>query len=159
MITIALLAEYATIASGIALTLSVLFVGYELRVNARLTRASNAQALVEMSASFIVQIVQDRDTARFWNGGHPALDHLDELDHFRYLTLMNWWLIFHENIHFQYHKGLLDKDIYLAWDYELRAFVRKHGVENYWPEIRDGFRGGFAQYLDRVVVEREARGG
>jgi len=59
---IALLADVATIASGIALTLSVLFVGYELRVNAKLARASNAQSLVEISSSFISQIMQDRET-------------------------------------------------------------------------------------------------
>ena len=141
---IALLAEYATIASGIALTISVLFVGYELRVNARLARASNAQSLVEISTSFIVQIMHDRETARFWNVADAADHKMDDLDQYRYLTLMTWWLIFHENIHFQYQKRLLDKDIYLAWDYELRTFVRKHCVQNYWPEIRDGFRGRFA---------------
>jgi hypothetical protein len=118
---IALLADYATIASGIALTLSVLFVGYELRVNAKLARASNAQSLVEISTSFITQIMQDRETARFWTMGHADYCDLDEIDRFRYRTLLTWWLIFHENIHFQYPKGLLDKDIYLPWDYGIMS--------------------------------------
>lgn len=156
---ITLLAEFATIASGIALTLSVLFVGYELRVNAKLARASNAQSLVEISASFIGRIIQDRETARFWAIGHSGHRDMDELDQFRYLTLITWWLIFHENIHFQYHKQLLDKDIYLAWDYELRTFVRNHGLEIYWPRIRDGFQGSFARYLDRIVMAGEAQSG
>src|SRR5205814_2347013 len=82
------LADFATIASGIALTLSVLFVGYELRVNAKLARASNAQALVEISTSFISRIMQDRETARFWTVGHSEYREMDELDQFRYLTLM-----------------------------------------------------------------------
>ncbi len=148
---IALLAEFATIASGIALTLSVLFVGYELRVNAKLARASNAQSLVEISTSFITGIMQDRETARFWTMGHADYCDLDEIDRFRYLTLLTCWLIFHENIHFQYQKGLLDKDIYLAWDYELRSFIQKHSLQIHWSEIRDGFRGSFARYLDDVV--------
>jgi len=156
---ISLLADFATIASGIALTLSVLFVGYELRVNARLARASNAQSLVEISTSFIIGIMQNRETARFWTVGHSGFRDMDELDQTRYLTLITWWLIFHENIHLQYHKKLLDKDIYLAWDYELRTFIRNHCLQNYWPEIRDGFRGSFALYLDRVVMAGEAQSG
>lgn len=149
------LADFATIASGIALTLSVLFVGYELRVNARLARASNAQSLVELSTSLIAQVIQSRETSALWAGGLKPYPEMDELDRFRYRTLVTWWLIFHENIHFQFHKGLLDSDVYSAWDYELRAFIKSHHLESYWSEIRCGFQGAFAHHIDSIVKERD----
>src|SRR5687768_3898803 len=90
--------EYAQILGGVALVISVILLILELRVNNRLVRAANTQALVSLSSPFNLALIQDRKMAEFFARGASHLSQMDEVDRYRYKTLLIWWLIFHENV-------------------------------------------------------------
>ena len=91
-------ASIASIVQGVFVIISIAFIWFQLRENTRLTRASNTQTLVDLSSPFNLQLIQDREMARLWVQGASNYDTLDEIDKYRYYSLIAWWLILHENI-------------------------------------------------------------
>jgi len=92
------LASIATIIESVAVVISVFFIWREIHENTKLTRAVKSQSLVEISSPFNLQLIQDRKMAEFWLLGARKYADMDEVDQYRYRSLLAWWLILHENI-------------------------------------------------------------
>ena len=90
--------------------------------------------------------------------GAEDFSKLDEIDKYRYRSLINWWLNFYENIYFQWHGKLLDDRYYEAWSYALNALIKNQGFRIVWGEVRDTYDRDFASHIDRKVesVYRES---
>jgi hypothetical protein len=152
------LADLQTLASIVPLVqtlvfiISVFFVGYQIRENTRLTRAAKTQSLVELSSPFLLQLGQDRNMAELWVNGTKHYETLDAVDQFRYIQLLVWWLILHENIYYQYRSGLVDQQIYEGWQVELRAFIREKRLGLFWDkEMKRFFRTEFRQVVENLI--------
>src|SRR5687767_10087993 len=122
MASLQVVASIVTIIQGIFFVISVFFIWYQIRERNRLTRAANNQALVELASPFLLQLSQDRYLAELWVNGTKNYDTMDAVDQFRYIQLLAWWLILHENAYFQYRSGLLDKKTYQSWEIQLQDF-------------------------------------
>ena len=79
-------ANIAAIVQGIFVIISIGFIWYQLRENTRLTRAANTQRLVEISAPFYLQVIENREVAKLWLPGETEWNTLDEIDKRRYRT-------------------------------------------------------------------------
>jgi hypothetical protein len=150
-------ADVATILLSIVVGISVLFIWFQLRQQARLTRVANTQALVGLSSPFNMQLIQDRQTAELWVKGRRDFERMDEVDQYRYRMLLYWWLIFHENIFYQKQNDLLDEHIFASWAYDLENFVMQQNLKAHWDELRASFQPEFARHIDRLV-ERDKQG-
>lgn len=146
------LTSIATLIQTLFFIISVFFIGYQIREHNRLTRAANTQSLVALSSPFLLQLSQDRNLAELWLNGTKHYDTLDAVDQFRYIQLLFWWLILHENIFYQYHRGLVDQQIYQGWQVELRAFIREKQIGLFWDkEMKRFFRTEFRQVIEKLI--------
>src|SRR5437870_399998 len=132
-------ADVATILGALSLVFSVVILIRELRETNRLTRASNAQAMVEISGPFYLSMVQDRALAELFARSAQEYAEMDEIDRRRYRSLLVWWLIFYENIFYQHKMKLLDRHTFRPWWRDLRQFLRVQNVARYWDELKDLF--------------------
>lgn len=148
-------AYIATIFQGILLPVSLAFVWYQLRTQSRLTQAANTQSLVELSSPFNLLLIQDRDFARLWIHGPREFATMDEVDQFRFRNLITWWMIFHENIYYQWEKKLIDETTYRAWDSDLRKFVPMVDLLRHWPDFRYVCQKNFVTYVETLIPEDE----
>ena len=149
------IASIATIIEAVFVMISVYFIWRELRENVKLTRASNNQALVEISSPFNMQLIQDRNMAELWVSGTKKYAEMDDVDKYRYKSLLVWWLILHENIYYQYLGGLLDHSTYKAWDSDLDDFVRTQKLWLYWGEMKSNFQLDFATHVSRITEKHK----
>jgi hypothetical protein len=146
------LANIAIIIQTIFFVISVFFIGYQIRERNRLTRAANTQALVDVSAPFMLQLSQDRHLAQLWVNGAKDYHTLDEVEQFRYTQLIAWWLIHHENAFYQYRTGLLDRTIYRAWAVDLQHFVRRTQLGRFWEkEHKRFFQSEFQEEIEKLI--------
>lgn len=152
------LTSMATLIQTMFFVISVLFIWYQIREHNRLTRVANTQTLVELAAPFLMQLSQDRDMAELWVKGTKNYDTMDEVDQFRYLQLLAWWLILHENIFYQYHSGLVDEKMYhQGWEIQLQDFVRRVQIGLFWEkEFKHFFRVEFQQQIEKMIRLGEA---
>jgi hypothetical protein len=147
--------KLAAIGGSLSLIISVLLLYREVRENNRLTRAANAQAMVDLSAPFYLALTQDRALAELYARSSRDFDALDEVDKARYRTLLTWWLVFYENVFYQRRQGLLDPHAFKPWSHDLRAFVQQHRLAQHWGELKSQFQDEFARYVDWLIDQAE----
>jgi hypothetical protein len=151
------LANLATIVQGIVVIVSIGFVWYQLRENGRLTRAANTQKFIELSSPFNLQLVQDREMAKLWMQGAKEWDKMDEIDKERYLNLLVWWLLLHENIYHQWKKNLLDKETYTAWKNDLEDFISAKNLNQHWDHLKANLEASFVDHVSQLIVEQTTK--
>jgi hypothetical protein len=145
------LANVSLVVGGLVAVLSIWILFRELRENNKLTRASNTQALVELSAPFYLGLIQDRQMAELYARGASSWDDMDDVDRNRYKSLLVWWLVFHENVYYQFRNGLLDNHSYKPWAKDLVQFTHEQGVGRHWPAMRHLFQDEFAIHVSRIL--------
>jgi hypothetical protein len=118
-----------------------------------LARLANAQSLVELSSPFNLQLVQNRKVAEYWVRGAQKYGEYNDVEKYRYRSLLIWWLILQENIFLQHKNGLLDKSIYNAWESDLRDFLEKQCPVERWEDVRKNLQEEFCRHVDRIFVE------
>jgi hypothetical protein len=156
--TLSNIASIATIVEALFVMISVYFIWRELHENVKLARALNNQALVEISAPFNMQLIQDRSMAELWVFGTKKYADMDDVDRYRYHSLLIWWLILHENIYYQYVGGLLDRGTYMAWDADLDGFVRTKKLWLYWEDMKSNFQADFASHVSEIAEKHRLAG-
>jgi hypothetical protein len=149
------IADLAQVIGGLALLVSVVFLFFEVRTNNRLTRAANTQALVGLASPFQLGLVQDRNMAELFVHGGEKYAELDEVDRSRYRSLLTWWLILHENIYYQWRRGLLDHRSFKPWANDLKRFVKQQNLRAHWPEMQGLFQDQFVRYMRALLAEEE----
>jgi hypothetical protein len=135
--------------------ISVVFIWHEIRQGNKLTKAANVQALTELSSPFNMQLIQDRQLAEFWYKGANQFDTMDETNQQRYTGLVTWWLILHENIYYQYTKGLIDEDFYAGWSRDLEIFVKMHNLGRHWESMRNYYQDAFAKHVNELIQKAQ----
>lgn len=151
------IADVATIAEAIFVTISVIFIWVQLRQSVRLTNAANTQALVELSSPFNLLLSQDRELAQLWLRGSKQFAEMDEVDKTRYRFLLFHSLTLQENIYCQHENGLLSPAAYESWRRSFESFAKEHNLGLHWPDIKDYYQEGFATYLQSLIESGNAR--
>jgi len=144
-------ADISSIVQGAVVPLSLLLLLWQLRKQTKLTRAANAQSLVEIASPFNLALVQDPEMAELWRTGAERYPKMKLAEAARYINLLTWWLLLHENIYLQQQEGLIDRVVYASWERDLSHFIAKHGLENRWPSMRDFYNEDFAEHIDRLI--------
>lgn len=147
------LASIATIIEAAFIVISVFFIWREVRETGKLTRAANNQSLVELSSPFNMQLIQDREMVELWISGSKNYDRMDDVDKYRYLSLLTWWLNHHENIFYQKSKDLLDDTMYRGWAADLEEFVKEQQLWLHWNERMNHYQPEFSQHI-HMLIER-----
>jgi acid phosphatase len=145
-----MVASIAAVTSTIVLTISLIFILFQIRQQTKLARMANAQTLVQLSSPFNLQLIQDRDMAALWVNGERDYDKFDAVRQYQYESLIIWWLILHENIYYQWRNGLLDPDLRLAWDNDLRDFIKRRTIGLEKTRVREFCHRAFGSYIDEI---------
>jgi hypothetical protein len=143
-------ANVATIIGVLSIPLSGYFIWLQLRQQTLLARAANAQSLVELSSPFNLQLIQDPKMAEYWVHGAERYSSFDQVEQYRYKSLLIWWLILHENIFFQQKNELLDDAVYAAWQRDLESFAQRQ-LKEQWPGLKWVFQPAFAKHVESLM--------
>jgi len=147
------LANLSTVIGAFALVVSAWLLFHELRTNNKLVKAANTQSLVALSSPFNLSLIQDRNLADLYTRGAAQYDTLDAVDQYRYKCLLKWWLIYYENVFYQWQQGMLDDLSYEPWATDLKLFIAQHNLRAHWKEIRNQYQVGFADHISRQIAE------
>jgi hypothetical protein len=147
-----------TILGNLALVAGVWLLIRELRENIRLTRASNAQTMVELASPFYLGIAQDRQMAELCARSVENFDGLDPIDRRRYRSMLIWWLIFYENIYYQRRHRFLDRHAFAPWWRDFKKFVAEQNLARHWEELKDLFQAEFAQAVTDLIGGKDSGG-
>lgn len=134
---------------------SLLLIWSQLRQQVKLAKAANTQAAVSQVVPLNLQLVQNPEVDKIWLKGVKD-ETMDAVEQDRYQTLIDTFLIFYENLYWQHKSGLLDDNIYVAWDNDFKYFIKQTHLEKFWSKKRDAYHPEFAAHVDDLIRQNQA---
>ena len=149
------LQEYALIAEivgGIAIVLSLIFVGMQIRQNSEISQVNAYQELVSQITVMNTLRVQDAEFADlFWRFDHGQQPQDDKerarLEAFLYMVFRHGDLAYR-----QYDKGLIDRDGLVSVLSPTRSFLNTQIGREVWETLSPSLQSGYVDFVEDVGV-------
>ena len=147
-------ASYAEIFGAVAIVVSLIFVGFQIRGNTKATQAATFQEHMGYEIDFVTRIGSDRDLARLWDLTLTDFENLgdDEKTQGAYLFLgaMRLW----EGFYLQWRAGTLSEEGWKAREPIVRSFAVLP-MPDFGGAARNDevFSGSFLEYIRQVRSE------
>ncbi len=134
---------------GIAVVISLIYVGLQVRQNSNSVRAASQIALRQLGTEITSQLAAP-DMARIYIQGLKDLSPLPAEDRVRFHSLMLSLFGIYEAYYFQVYFGIIPQELQPTHDHAQALFhLQKPGVKQWW----DG--GGRDQFSDKFVEKLE----
>jgi hypothetical protein len=134
---------------GIAVVISLIYVGLQVRQNSNSVRAASQIALRQLGTEITSQLAAP-DMARIYIQGLKDLSPLPAEDRVRFHSLMLSLFGVYEAYYFQVYFGIIPQELQPTRNHAMALFhLQKPGVRQWW----DG--GGRDQFSDKFVEKLE----
>ena len=134
---------------GIAVVISLIYVGLQIRQNSNSVRAASQIALRQLGTEITSQIAAP-DMARIYVQGLKDMSPLPAEDRVRFHSLMLSLFGVYEAYYFQVYFGIIPQELQPTRNHAMALFhLQKPGVRQWW----DG--GGRDQFSDKFVEKLE----
>jgi len=141
------LGNIGSFVGGVAVVVSLVYVGVQIRQNTRATRLAAMQSAMLAAQNIFVLPVHDRALARVVRVGLTVPDDLDEdeFQQFRYY-LLNMLRVL-EDMYVQHKAGVIDDETWGARVRSLRTIFSMPGGRRVW-DSSDAYRTDFSAWLN-----------
>lgn len=146
-------AHIATVIGTIVVIISVILIWRQLKQQAKLTKAANSQALVDISSPFNMELISNKTLAEIWFKGPQEFESYDDLKKMQVKSSLIWWVIFYENIFLQHEEGLLDSYIYYGWNKDLENFIERQDLNRHWDSLKEAYHPKFRMHVNDIITE------
>ncbi len=148
-----LAANIATVVEAIAVSVSLIFIAWQLKLQTHITKFSNVQTLVELSSPIMLLIIENPTVAKLWYTGKQNYDQFTPTEQAQYRHMLVWWLTYYENIFQQKRSGLMDDLMYEAWLNDIKSFVKLRAVARHWGSLEHLYEYKFRTHISNLIYE------
>ena len=151
-------AMISNVIAQIAVVASLLYVGYEIRLNTRVARAQAHQDLVGIIMSIGDPVVSEiDDVTALRTSADSGLDRLTVSDRTRFMTLTNRYMNLYELGYDLRADGLLGEDVWQGFRSSLERQFERRGFREYWAADRVVFGPRFAAFVDSAQAKSQVK--
>jgi len=145
-------AKLAEIISAFAIVVSLIFVGFQLKDNAKATRSATANATISTICAWYSATGQNEQaSAMFLNGmENPAA--LSREKWFQFVFNLHALMLIFQNSHYLGVEGTLDYEIRDSLTAVIAAAKDQPGFQRYWDQRRAIFLPEFQAYVDSLAA-------
>ena len=138
----------ADILAAIAVILTVIYLGIQIRKNTLATHSQTYQLATSALAEMAEIIGSSKELARIFRIGMINPDKLDEDEsaQFGYLGISLFRRF--ENVFFQYQSGMIDEDFWTGHRDNILWFFHRPGMQAWWKDRKFAFSKSFREFLD-----------
>ena len=136
---------------GLAIIVSLLYVGVQVRQSTMATRSATNQAFSTLYSEQILQITREdmRDVFRLGLGG---LQNLNPGEQAAFMALIASITRMWETFYFEKRDGRFESEMYDSWLIQLIDLHGNPGVKEYWSMRKHQFTPDFVEYLDEKLA-------
>jgi hypothetical protein len=150
--TLSDLAAIGSLISGVAVLISLIYLGLQMRQNSR-----HSQALIQQGRASRTMEILTRWAEFDWSDGMDACVNgspdVNARDLRRFISLMRAYFVNYEDSFLQHGEGLLEGVAFANVEAALRATMTGPGHRAAWKVVRTAFDHAFQQYMDGVIAE------
>jgi hypothetical protein len=145
--TLAEFAQLAEVVAALAVVVSLVYVGRELKSNTAAMRAESLQGVADASAQILLTVTSDSALSRIRRLGNRDISLLTEAEAFRYGTLLRQSLFTLQNVYFQNQLQVLDSRVWAGYRRVICDLWSHPGVRATWDLHRRALDPGFAELV------------
>ena len=150
------LANIAEIVGAIAIVISLLYVGVQVRDSTRAVRSAAVNDANTSIQNWYLTISNNRQVSELWLDGLRSPEALDEDDEYQFHMTMHAAYMGFQNAFLLAQEGSLDEDILASITAALLPTKDLPGMRRYWRQRRGYFYPAFAEYIDTVFSGNES---
>ena len=152
------LASLGSFVSGFAVLASLIFVGFQLRQNARAVQASTSLGHTSAYNQVVAPLITEPDLTRIWRIGLGDPGALSDDERVRFIIYCSTMFRFFEAQREQWRLQQLSTVHWNFIESQLRGFIAHRGVQHFWQLRRHTHSGEFADWVDSLPKEVHPRG-
>ena len=137
---------------GLAVIGSLIYVGIQVRHNARSVEAATHVQMLQATSAMNVMVVGHDDVADLVRRGQDDPASLTPTEWARFVEFAYMRFGVWEAAFLNHSKGTIDRETWLAWDGGSRNTARGPGYERFWAEHGNGMAPSFQRYVERDVI-------
>ncbi|HSG87780.1 MAG TPA: hypothetical protein VLA56_01110 [Pseudomonadales bacterium] len=141
---------------GVAIIVSLVYVGIQIRQSTNASKAATAQAFSKQYSD-LNQMLVTADTRRVFARGMNGLEALPADERVSFMAVLSSISRTLEAFHFQTLKGGLDKELYEGWLTQYLDLLATKGGSDFWAIRRHQYTGRFVEFLDGRISTHVSR--
>ncbi len=149
------LQETAQILGGIGVIASMIYVGIQIRNNARAVRAATYQQLSASVTASWDNLFNNAESCSLALRGGDDFDGLDRLEKARFRFMHMSSMRRYENAWVQHHIGTLKEDDWRAIAVNIDSLFTLPGTQAAWELVKNRSNPEFRAYVDEVAKRQE----
>ncbi|MDQ7018569.1 MAG: hypothetical protein Q9M33_05320 [Robiginitomaculum sp.] len=145
----------AQILASIAVVVSLIFVGLQLRHNSEQMRIAASTGYYEIYRDHMVGVNSKEFTNLFIKGfeGIDALDLCERTQLYAFFAVMTRG---YQILHYQFRKKVFDKELWENTQNHLADFLLSKAYQEFWLTRRHHFNPSFQAFVDDLIANRPA---
>jgi len=149
---IALITE---IFGGIAILISLIFVGMQFKENAKATKSANASATMAAVANWYIEIGNNPESSELFYNFMAEPNTLTPEQRFQAVMNAHGLFIIFQNSFYLSKEGTLDSEMQNALTSALLGAVDQPGFTFYWEQRKSFFFRDFRLYIEDIIINGE----
>ena len=137
----------------VALLVSLIFVGIQIRQNTKATKAASHHAITDSFNQINSIIGTDPISARIWRLGLDDLGNLNEDEQMSFNFLCIAYMRVFETLYYQKHNGTIEAQLFNAEKRSIMWAATFPGFREWWATNEISFSDEFRAYVDQIIVE------
>ena len=154
---IEIMANYADVIGGIAVLISLVYVGFEIRRNTKSSLSQTNMTIHESMANISLEVGKDAQLSSLFRKGLFSFSKLDDDERFQFFTLMTSLYRRFENVFYQNEKGLLEDQLWTGYSQSMAAYTSTEGGKEFLRHRKDSFSTSFSAFLEASEVKKSFR--
>ena len=136
----------------VALLISILFVGYQIRQNTKAIKATSHHAITDSFNQLNAILIIDPSRGRVWRLGLLGLENLEEDEQIAISFMMLSYSRIFETLYYQYKNGTMDKKLFDAELKTLTWTVSKPGFREWWANNPISLGAEYRAFIDGLIA-------
>ena len=145
---IEIIANYAEIVGGVAVLISLVYVGLEIRRNTKSSLSQTNMTTHESMANISLEVGKDAQLSSLLRKGLLSFNKLDDDEEFQFFLLLTSLYRRFENVFYQNEKGLLDDELWKGYSHSMTTNFNTDGGKEFLRLRKDSFSTSFVAFLE-----------
>jgi hypothetical protein len=146
-------ANYADVIGGIAVVVSLIYVGIKVNHSTSAIRSSAANDASVAVQSWYLEMGTNRQASDIWLNALTSQNPLETHDEFQFVMMMHAVLLGMQNSYLLTREGTLDNEFCEAITTAIVGVKDLPGMDRYWSQRRGYFHSEFADYVDDLLLQ------
>ena len=145
------IAQFAEIFGGIAILISLIFVGIQFKENTKATKSANASATVATLANWYVEIGNNNASSDLFYNFMADPDTLTPEQRFQAVMICHGLFIILQNSFYLVKEGTLDSEMQNSLTSAILGAVDQPGFKFFWEQRKSIYFKDFRLYIEDLI--------